>query len=83
MISMMYPASFLIHRGQGETKKEAGHFRLIDGNFNKQRKLTYEAFLQCQQDKWIPTPTHQILKVYKEALTWFNRVYWEDVHNPT
>ena len=31
-----------------------------------------EAYLGCQQDKWISAPTHQILKVYEEVLTWLS-----------
>lgn len=30
----------------------------------------YQACLEQYQDKWVAMPAHQILKVYKEALTW-------------
>ena len=50
-------------RGQ----KEAGHSRLVGGSFNKERELTYKECLGQQQEECIPSPTHQILKVYIEG----------------
>lgn len=34
-----------IHKGQGETEKDADHSRLVSGSFNKAKELTYKAYL--------------------------------------
>lgn len=56
---------------------------MVSGSFNQQRELTYEASLGQPQDKWIPTPVYQILKVCKETLTGFSHVYCASVLNTT
>lgn len=55
---------------------------MVGGGFTKQKQLTYGA-CTGQQDEWIPAPTIQILKVYKEALTGFSHIYHAGVANTT
>lgn len=63
--------------------KEAGHSKLVDGSFNKQRELTYKTFLEWQQRMWIPTSIQQTSKVCleKEALARFSQGDHADVLN--
>ena len=56
---------------------------MAGGSFNKQRELIYEAYLGLQQDEWIPTPTHHILRVYIETLMEFSHIYGACVLNTT
>lgn len=41
------------------------------------------AYIGWQQDKWIPTPTQQILKAYEEAFPGLSHVYHSGVFNTT
>ena len=50
-------------------------------SFNKHRELTYWVCLEQQQDKEIPTPAHQLLNVYTEALTGFSHIYHVHILN--
>lgn len=53
-------------------KKGTGHFRFLDGRFNKQGDLNclnfYEAYLEQLQDNRSPPLPARILKVYRKAL---------------
>lgn len=69
--------------GRQRPKKEAGHSRLVSGSLNKERELTRKAYLGWQQEKWIRTSTHQILKTYKEVLTGVSHVYLAGVFSTT
>lgn len=55
-------------RGLGDTP-EAGRSRLVGGSFEKQREPpTRDGSWVAQQEKWILTPAHQVLRVDKEAV---------------
>lgn len=71
-------------RGQGETRQRDRPLQVgvVGGGFTKQKQLTYGA-CTGQQNEWIPAPTIQILKVYKEALTGFSHIYHAGVANTT
>lgn len=64
--------------GQGETQETCSPSRMVGGSFNKQGNLHMRLILDD-----LPTPTHQILNVYREALTGVSRVYWPDTLNTT
>lgn len=56
-------------RGQGETKKEEGHSRLVGDNFIKQGNFVIKLILGVwKTDRSLHLPAN-ILKVYVEALT--------------
>ena len=69
-----------IYRGRERQNKEVGHLRLVGGSFNKQGKLLMGLSWAVNRS---PAPTHQILNVYREALTGVSRVYWPDTLNTT
>ena len=48
----------LIFKGREKLKKEAGHFRLVDGRFNKQRNLYMRLVLVgCKMSRSLYPPT--------------------------
>ena len=56
---------------------------MVGGNFNKQRELPYEAYLEEEQDEWIPATASQILEMHKDPLTGFRHIYCANVLNTT
>lgn len=57
-------------------KKEADHFRLLGGSFNKQRKLHIRLALEsCKMTMSHTYPPEYSLKVYIEALNGFSHIY--------
>ena len=68
--------------GRERLKKEESHSRLVLDSFNNSKEnLHMKLVLGRKQDKWIPVPTLQILKVYNEALTGLSYICPVDVFN--
>lgn len=57
-------------------KKEAAHSRLVGGGFKKQGNFQGLSWAAARPVTF--APTHQILKVYTDALTGFNHVHSPD-----
>ena len=58
-------------------EKEAEHFRLIGGRFNKQGNLYTRLSLgNCRTESTSQQPLTAILKAYTETLTGFSHVKW-------
>lgn len=78
-------------RGRGEVGKKKGRplqagiwklYLFFGRSFSKQRELAFKACLGWQ-DEWIPTPTCQILKAYKQTLPGVSHVSHAGVLNTT